>query len=63
MVVLQTAPFPVTTTNQTTCRAGEGDPTVIFDRRNPNRAAADRYAREILSIDLPLAGSSSNLSS
>ena len=41
----------------------KGDPTVIFDRRNPNPAAADRHAREILSIDLPLAGSSTDISS
>jgi hypothetical protein len=44
-------------------RVGDGaDPTVILDRTNPNRAAADPYARKILSIDLPLASSSTNLS-
>jgi hypothetical protein len=35
---------------------------LILDRTNPNRAAADPYARKILSIDLPLASSSTNLS-
>ena len=44
-------------------RVGDGaDPTVILDRANPNRAAAAPYARKILSIDLPLASSSTNLS-
>ena len=35
------------------CVGDGADPTVILDRTNPNRAAADRYARKILSIDLP----------
>jgi hypothetical protein len=35
---------------------------VILGRTNPNRAAAARYARKILSIDLPLATWSTNLS-
>jgi hypothetical protein len=39
-----------------------GDPPVILERTNPKRAAADPYARKILSIDLPLASSSTNLS-
>ena len=39
-------------------RASEmGRIRLILDRTNPNRAAADRYARKILSIDLPLASS------
>jgi hypothetical protein len=42
-------------------RVGDGaDATVILDRTNPNHAAANRYARRILSIDLPLASSSTN---
>jgi hypothetical protein len=44
-------------------RVGDGaDPTVMLDRTNPNRAAAESYARRILSIDLPLASSSTSLS-
>ena len=44
-------------------RVGDrADPTVILDRTNLNRGAADPYPRKILSIDLPLASSSTNLS-
>ena len=44
-------------------RVGDGaDPTVIPDRANLNRGAADPYARKIVSIGLPLASSSTNLS-
>lgn len=42
-----------------------GTRTVLLDQTDHNRAAraaAHRYARKILSIDLPLASSSTNLS-